>query len=121
NWQCFLRRDIPWMLAGETTALFASDGREQVSIFSHESTFEAAVRANLPEEFKSIAMHVDIARHLHRPGAVLPSAGRNFLYDPQTGKVGPLEEEELFQHIPQSFRICRVYVAEPEHREAVAT
>jgi hypothetical protein len=36
-------------------------------------------------------------------------ASQNFLYDSATNKIRQLEEEELFRHIPQSYRICRIY------------
>jgi hypothetical protein len=36
------------------------------------------------------------------------------LYDSATDRIRQLEEEELFRHIPQSYRICRIYTMYPE-------
>jgi len=63
----------------------------------------------LPPELKQMALKVDTARHVHRPGAHTPSAGQNFLYDPATGKIRSLDDRELFRRIAISFRICRIY------------
>ncbi len=120
RWQSFLARRVPWHLAAETTILFETGGQEMASVFGQEKTFEAAIRSLLPKEYESIALRVDIARHLHRPGGHLPTSGQNFLYDPRNDRIRRLEEEELFRHIPQSYRICRVYTADAEHRSPVA-
>ncbi|MGL6226474.1 MAG: HD domain-containing protein [Thermoguttaceae bacterium] len=120
GWNDFLLRRIPWKLAAETTILFQQGDRESASIFADPTLFEAAVRAKLPKEYRQIEMRVDIARHLHRPWSHLPTANQNFLYDPNRDSVRPLEEEQLFQHLPQSFKICRIYTKEPEYRRMIA-
>ena len=119
-WAPFLRREIPWKVAAETTAIFQSDEKERSSIFSNPTLFETAIRTELPKELQEIDLRVDIARHLHRPGKDLPTKNLNFLYDANNNRVRSLEEEEVFRHIPQSFKICRVYTKYAEHRKAVA-
>ena len=119
-WNAFLRRDIPWKIAAETTAIFQSDEKERSSIFSNPTFFEMAIRGELPKELHDIELRVDIARHLHRPGKNLPTKNLNFLYNPNIDRVCSLEEEDVFRHIPQSFKICRVYTKNAEHRKAVA-
>jgi len=108
-WQDFLRRRIPLHLAAETTVLFRAGEREQTSIFADEQSLRRLIISHLPESMRSIPFEVDIARHLHRPDSHRPSASQNFLYDPATNRIQQLEEEELFRHIPQSYRICRIY------------
>lgn len=115
KWGEFLSRRIPLHLAAETTALYLAGQREQTTVFSNAEMFRQAVTANLPEPLRTIPFEVDIARHLHRPDAHQTTAKQNFLYDPLTNRVHGLEEEELFQHIPQSYRICRIYTKISEH------
>lgn len=119
-WEAFLRRDVPWKLACETTVLFKQGVKEQASIFGSPATFEAAIREQLPSQKQEIALKIDIARHLHRPDSSLPSSGMNFLYDPAVEKVRRLDEEELFKYIPQSFRICRIYAENLDDRPILA-
>ena len=116
-WHDFLRRRIPLHLAAETTVLFRAGEREQISVFGEAESLRRAMRAHLPESAKSIPFEVDIARHLHRPDSHRPMSSQNFLYDPATEQIRPLEEEELFRHIPQSYRICRIYT---QHKEQIA-
>ena len=120
EWNDFLLRKMPWKLAAETTAVFLSTDNEQTSVFSDPVLFEAAIRSKLPPELKGIEMKVDIARHLHRPGSHLPTAHQNFLYDSDFNCVKPLDADDLFRHIPQSFKICRVYTRESQHHLAIA-
>ncbi len=119
-WSDFLVRQVPLQLAAETTTLFMPGQREQTSIFASDETFRGAVVSCLPTEYKDIPFEVDIARHLHRPDSHQPGSLQNFLFDPATERVRRLEEEELFQHIPQSYRICRIYTRIPEHQTILA-
>jgi hypothetical protein len=113
KWSDFLIRRVPFHLAAETTALFQVGQREQTSVFADTETFRRAIITGLPESLRSISFEVDIARHLHRPDSHRPAAAQNFLYDPATSRIRQLEEEELFRHIPQSYRICRIYTKNP--------
>jgi len=113
-WQDFLRRRIPLHLAAETTVLFRAGDREQTSIFADEQSLRRLIISHLPEPHRSIPFEVDIARHLHRPDSHRPTASQNFLFDPATNRIRQLEEEELFRHIPQSYRICRIYTPHTE-------
>jgi len=113
-WHDFLRRRVPLHLAAETTAIFRAGDREQTSIFADEELLRRSIISQLPESAKSIPFEVDIARHLHRSDSHRPTASQNFLYDPATHRIRRLEEEELYRHIPQSYRICRIYTQYPE-------
>ncbi|MGL4593723.1 MAG: HD domain-containing protein [Thermoguttaceae bacterium] len=108
-WNDFVQRKIPIFMAAETTTLFLSSQRERTSIFSDSATFEKAIREELPPEDRQIPFIIDIARHLHRPDTKGASMAQNFLFEPGTDTIRCLEDEELFRHIPQSFRICRIY------------
>ena len=113
-WHDFLQRRVPLHLAAETTVLFRAGDREQTSVFANEESLRRSIILHLPDSMRSIPFEVDIARHLHRPDSHRPTASQNFLYDPEVKRVRQLEEEELFRHIPQSYRICRIYTQHPE-------
>ena len=111
-WRDIVYRKTTWHLVIERTILFQTGAKEQSSVFSNEAILETAIRCELPEAYRDIDIRIDIPRHAHRPGAHLPSANLNFLYDPASEQVRRLEEEELFRDIPQSYRICRIYASE---------
>lgn len=120
QWDNILNRRVPWHLMAEKTILFRAGEKEQSTIFSKDERFESAVRDELPKLLKDIEIKVDLARHAHRPGANLPTAGQNFLYDPSTDAIRQLEEEELYRHMPQSYRICRIYARNHDHKTELA-
>ena len=115
RWQRFLRRRLRWHMACERTIFFAPGQSEHGSVLSNETTFEAAVRDLLPPDLHNLPLRVDTARHVHRPGAHLPAAGQNFLYEPGTDRILPLDERETFRRIAVSFRICRIYTHDARH------
>jgi len=120
RWRQLLGREIRWRMACERTIFFAPGESEHSSVFAHPMTFEAAVRDSLPPELRDIPLRVDTARHVHRPGAHVPAAGQNYLYEPVGGRILQLDERELFRRIAISFRICRVYTTEPQHAGELA-
>jgi hypothetical protein len=75
----------------------------------------------MPAELRDLTMHVDLPRHVHRPGTRGGATGENFLYDPARNETRPLSASALFCKIPLSFRICRVYTQTPDHDDAIAT
>ncbi|MGW8256273.1 MAG: HD domain-containing protein [Thermoguttaceae bacterium] len=119
-WRRFLGRHLRWKMACEHTFFFAPGESEQSSVFSNKKTFEAAVRNVLPEGLKDLALRVDTARHVHRPGAHTPTAGQNFLFDPASGRIRSLDDRELFRRIAISFRICRIYAQDNHHNRELA-
>ena len=107
-------------MACERTVFFSPGEAERASVLSSAATFETALRAELPAALKQMALKVDTARHVHRPGAHTPAAGQNFLYDPATGKIRSLDDRELFRRIAISFRICRIYALDHAHQAELA-
>ncbi len=115
RWEQFLRRQLRWRMACERTIFFAPGQSEHGSVLSSETTFEAAVRDLLPLSLRDLSLRVDTARHVHRPGAHVPAAGQNFLYEPGTERILHLDEREMFRRIAISFRICRIYTHDTCH------
>jgi HD superfamily phosphohydrolase len=121
RWREFLARRLRWKMVCERDIFFAPGQSEQSSIFSGEKSFENALRGALPKALKDLPIKVDIPRHVHRPGAHTPTAGQNFLYDPATGRIRSLDDRELFRRIAISYRICRVYALDNQHKAELAT
>ncbi|MDO5309178.1 MAG: HD domain-containing protein [Planctomycetia bacterium] len=115
-WREFLERKIKWKLLAEKTIFFAGEQSEESSIFSSPRLFEAALREKLPTQFQETELRFDIARH-----SLLPETTqtRNFWYDPETEQVAPIGSHKSFAQSAKSFRICRVFGASSEAREAV--
>jgi HD superfamily phosphohydrolase len=120
RWQRLTSRQLRWKMICERTVFFAPGEAEQANVLSHVTTFETALREELPAELKTMPLKVDTARHVHRPGAHTPAAGQNFLYDPATGKIHGLDDRELFRRIAISFRICRIYALDTQHQAELA-
>jgi uncharacterized protein len=116
RWQQFLCRRMRWKMICEQTVFYDPGEPEQGSVLSNLASFEAAIRQQLPPALRDLPLRVDTARHVHRPGAHTPAAGQNFLYDPANGKIRSLDDRELFRRIAISYRICRIYALDNQHR-----
>ena len=109
RWQALMNHQIPWKMICQRTISFGEDDSEQSSIFSDAAFVEHKLRDQLDEAVREMPMRVDIARHIHRPHTTGPSGGQNFLYDSAREVVRPLTTHELFERLPVSQRICRIY------------
>lgn len=112
RWRALLRRQVPWRMACQRNLVFAEGESEASSIFSDPTWVERKILERCPS---GIEIRVDIARHIHRPHTRGPAAGQNFLYDSAQQRVRPLTTNELFDRLPVSHRICRVYARDTEH------
>jgi HD superfamily phosphohydrolase len=119
-WQRLLRRQIPWEMVCQRSLVFAQDDAERSSIFSDASFVDRAVRRQLPAELAELPMRVDIARAIFRPHTNGPASDQNFLYDAARDTVRPLTASQLFERLPVSHRICRIYAQSQEHSAALA-
>ncbi len=120
RWQDFLTRRIRWKMVCERTVFFRRGQSEESSVFSDERLFEEAVRNRLPEDLRDIPLRFDPPRHVHRPGSRAPASGQNYLYDPSTREIRPLDARELYREIPLSYRICRIYALDLQCASEVA-
>lgn len=121
RWRRLLSRQIPWKMVCQRNLVFGERDSEQGSIFSETSLVEKKVRAGLPAKLTDLTFRVDIARHVHRPHTRGPAAGQNFLYDSAHARVRLLHASELFDRLPVSHRICRIYAESLEHASELAT
>ncbi|MEZ6071852.1 MAG: hypothetical protein R3C10_16725 [Pirellulales bacterium] len=76
RWDRLLERKIDWRMAAERTLYFDPDESEESSIFSRDAFVEQALREALPSELRDIVLHVDLPRHVHRPGTEAARPGR---------------------------------------------
>ncbi len=120
DWLRFTQGQIEWRLLVEKTFLYKPGDRESASVFSNPDLFESAIRSHLSCELKNLELRFDISKHNHRPDIKHSEKRRNFLYNPANGKISTLESEELYNAIPQSFRICRIYGRTMEYQKEVA-
>ena len=120
RWARFLAREVDWKTAAERNLVIGAGESEAGSIFSDEVAAEHAIRAKLPPPWQNVQLRIDLPRHIHRPHARTPAAGQNFLFSPATGRTRPLDDDQLFHHLPISQRICRVYVPQETPDEACA-
>jgi len=119
-WQRLLRRQVPWMMVCQRSLVFSGDDAERSSIFSDPGFVEQKIRENLPGELADVPMRIDIARAIFRPHTTGPTGGQNFLYDSARDSIRPLTANQLFDRLPVSQRICRVYAESREHAAPLA-
>lgn len=119
EWELFTQRKIPWQMVCERTLLFGPGHAEQQSIFSEEGLVKHKLLRMVPQVADD-DIRVDLARHVHRPGTRGPTAGQNFLYDSATRQIRELSDDQMFQRIPTSYRIVRVYARTLEHHTRIA-
>lgn len=119
-WQRLLRRQIPWVMVCQRSIVFAEDDAERSSIFSDPEFVDRKIRQQLPKHVSDLPMRVDIARAIFRPHTHGPVADQNFLYDSARDAVRPLTTSQLFERLPVSQRICRIYTQSLEHAAPLA-
>jgi HD superfamily phosphohydrolase len=109
RWDALLARQIPWKMVCQRNFVFSERDPERASLFRSSKLVEYALREALPVDRREIPIRVDLARHFHRPRTTGHVPGVNFLFEPSTGKVRPLDDDELFRHLPIAHSVCRVY------------
>ena len=119
-WQRLLRRQIPWVMVCQRSLVFSENDSERTSIFSDPEFVERKLRQHLPAQLADLPLRVDIARAIFRPLTIGPSSGQNFLYDAARAGVRPLTANQLFERLPVSQRICRIYAESREHAAELA-
>ncbi len=120
-WKRIVCREEMWRMACERTMHFHPGQTESTTIFSAPDLVERRIRAELPQPLKSIPLRIDIARHYHRPSGRRPTGRQNYWYDPATEQSHELDDDELFQNLPTSFLIFRIYSRTHEHDRELST
>ncbi|TVS09866.1 MAG: HD domain-containing protein [Planctomycetaceae bacterium] len=120
-WQRLLSRQLAWVMVCQRNLVFAEDDAERSSVFSDAELAERMIRRHLPAELAELPFRVDVARAIFRPHTRGPVANQNFLFDSARRSVRPLTAYQLFQRLPVSQRICRVYARSLEHADDLAS
>jgi HD superfamily phosphohydrolase len=118
-WQAILQRRVHWKTACEHLIRFDPGEPEMASIFTDAALVESRVRSQLPGALRDLPFHADIARHSHRPIGS-EAARQNFIFEPATSKVRPLNEHERFSRLPVTFVVCRLYALDHGHDAELA-
>lgn len=121
HWNSIVNREEMWRMACERTMHFHQRQTESTTIFSEPDLVERRVRDQLPAELKDISLRVDVARHYHRPSARRPVGKQNYWFDPASGESFELDDDELFQNLPTSFLIFRIYSRDHGHDRHLST
>jgi len=121
RWRPILERQLPWHMVCERNLLYQQGDPEASSIFSSPQMVKQALRERLTGPAAEAELRVDIARHLFRPHTPGPAAGQNFLFDGASETVRPLESHRLYDRLPVSHRICRVYSTSRELDVAITS
>ena len=122
RWDRLLQRQVDWIAVDERNLTFRQGDSEQSSIFNSEELVEQTIRRQLPSNMADLVFKIDLPRHIYRPDALAATAGQNFQFNPATGKVYPLTDDQLFAQLPVAHRACRVYLRKdhaPEQAAAV--
>ena len=120
-WQRLLHRELRWVMVCQRNLVFGEGDAEPSSIFSDAEVVERMIRRRLPPGLAAVPFRVDVARAIFRPHTRGPAAGQNFLFDTARGNTRPLTANQLFQRLPVSQRICRIYARSHENAAELAT
>ena len=120
SWESWLARKVHWEMVCQRNVAFAEDQSENSSIFSSHAVLAASIREHLPKELENVPFRVDLARHIHRPHTRGVTAGMNYFIDSGTDQVKPLTMHGLYQRLPISHTIVRIYTTEAAHRATFA-
>jgi len=121
RWRELLQRRVPWKMACQRVLVFSERDPERSSIFSDPRMVEQRLLAALPKGLQDLPVRVDIARHIFRPHTSGPAAGQNYLFDSAVNRVRPLTTNQLFERLPVSHRICRIYTQSDAHVPELTT
>lgn len=116
RWDQWLQRKVPWIMVCQRSISFSEGQREAASVFSSSRVFRESVKEQLPAEMKNVPFEVDLARHIHRPNTRGATAGLNYFYDSAAKDIRPLTMHGLYERLPVSHTIARIYAHSLEHQ-----
>lgn len=120
QWSDWLARRIPWVMVCQRNISFGEEQSEGSSVFSSARLFKECLREKLPRDLQDLPFQVDLARHIHRPHTAGATAGVNFYFDSSAKKIRPLTTHGLYQRLPVSHTIARVYAHNRDHESLFA-
>jgi hypothetical protein len=120
QWQELLERRLRWKMVCQRSLVFSEQDAEKASIFVSPEMVAAQIRKYLPRNLADMELRVDIARHIFRPHTRGPAGGQNFLYDSAHHRIVPLVADRLYQQLPVSYRVCRIYAPTRQYSQEIA-
>lgn len=119
-WFEWLQRKVPWIMVCQRNVSFEEGQSEAASVFSNVQVLKTCLKDKLPSEMRGLRFEVDLARHIHRPNTRGVTAGLNYYYDSASGKSKPLTMHGLYQRLPVSHTIVRVYAQDADAQSVFA-
>ncbi|MCA9190467.1 MAG: HD domain-containing protein [Planctomycetales bacterium] len=116
QWHRWLSRRIPWTMICQRNLSFVDGQNENCSVFATPSALRHYLQERLPTDLKNLPFAVDVARHMHRPHTRGATSGLNFYFDSTTRQVRPLTMHGLYQRLPVSHTIARIYAHDLSHQ-----
>lgn len=120
RWQAWLTRKVPWQMVCQRNVTFSEGQREAASVFSSRNILCETIKERLPSELHGTPFQVDLARHIHRPHTQGATAGMNFFYDSSSKQIRPLTTHGLYERLPVSHTIVRIYAKSDQHARVFA-
>ena len=120
RWAAWLNREVPWIMICQRNISFSENQREAASVFSSPSILRESIKDRLPNSVRNSPFEIDIARHIHRPHTRGATAGMNFFFDSSSQKIRPLTTHGLYEQLPVSHTIARIYAKTEEHAAVFA-
>jgi uncharacterized protein len=120
RWKNWLDRKPKWIMVCQRSLSFSESQSESSSVFSSPRVFTECIRERLPADLRTVPFQVDLARHIHRPHTVGATAGMNFFYDSASQRIRPFTTHGLYQLLPISHTIARVYAHDLTHQSVIA-
>lgn len=114
QWALLLNRKLHWQMVCQRSFVFEVGQTEQGSILSDREILAQKIHQRLSAEARQQEFRIDVARHIHRPHTRGPAAGQNFLFDSARNEVRLLTANQLYQRLPFSHHIVRVYAPSNE-------
>lgn len=120
RWEAWLSRKVPWQMLCQRNVSFSEGQHEAASVFSSPGILRETIKERLPEDLKETEFEIDLARHIHRPHTQGATAGMNFFYDSSSKRIRPLTTHGLYERLPVSHTIVRIYAKTTEHATVFA-
>lgn len=115
QWKSLLARQLPWQMICQRSFVFEIVESEQASILSDRDILTKKIGERITGEARKVDFRVDIARHIHRPHTRGPSAGQNYLFDSARNETRLLTANALYNRLPFSHHIVRIYAKSNEY------
>ena len=115
EWERIVRRELKWRMIVEDYSEISD--MPAASLAPDPASVEAAIREQLPPDFRNASLVVDVASVDPRPQNPLHDRGSVRIYDPISRAVHSSAVTDLFRRLPIRTTLVRVFTDEPGDTE----